>query len=463
MTKYLKFLRRMTWLPGKADLGEGPVLSTLVKLSVPSIAMVLFHTLFHLVDTVFISWLGETHMVAISYTYPVQIGVFAILEGVGNGMTAIVGRRLGEGKLEAAQKTTTAAICLAYLLCMLWLPFIFPGISNYFFRTLGASDPETLRLTWLYNLWIPITYVLISFSYVTNSVFRCQGNTIVPLNYFIIANSVNLVLDPLFIFTFGWGITGAAAATFIGRVIGTFYLVKKLNTESKISVPLIPRLSSKMLPMWGKISMIGLPVALMSGSVALGLGTVNRILTMAYGPRAVAAWMVDLRIEDLSFNTLIGINNALVPFLAFNYGRRDVARMKKGINSGIMIGAAVTGLIGLVLAVCPYPLVEVFKPTEEIASIAVRAIRISISAYPMVIYYTIYNSLFLATGYSVLGFIVQISRAVVLRISAAHILSRFVPLSWIWLFQPISFVGATILTIFLSSFLMKKITREMEN
>ena len=57
----------MTWLPGKADLGEGPVLSTLVKLSVPSIAMVLFHTLFHLVDTVFISWLGETHMVAISY------------------------------------------------------------------------------------------------------------------------------------------------------------------------------------------------------------------------------------------------------------------------------------------------------------------------------------------------------------------------------------------------------------
>jgi len=73
---------RMTRLRGKADLGSGPVLSTLIQLSIPSVAMVLFHTLFHLVDTVFISWLGESHMVAISYTFPVQIGVFAILEGV---------------------------------------------------------------------------------------------------------------------------------------------------------------------------------------------------------------------------------------------------------------------------------------------------------------------------------------------------------------------------------------------
>jgi hypothetical protein len=76
--KFLKTIRRMTWLRDKADLGRGPVLSTLIKLSVPSIAMVLFHTLFHLVDTVFISWLGESHMVAISYTFPVQIGVFAL-------------------------------------------------------------------------------------------------------------------------------------------------------------------------------------------------------------------------------------------------------------------------------------------------------------------------------------------------------------------------------------------------
>ncbi|MFA7219399.1 MAG: MATE family efflux transporter, partial [Synergistaceae bacterium] len=169
--KLLKIIKRMTLLKGKADLGRGPVLSTLIKLSIPSIAMVLFHTLFHLVDTVFISWLGESHMVAISYTFPVQIGVFAILEGVGNGMTALCGRRLGEGNLEEARSTALAGMGFAYMLCLIWIPFLFPYTSNMFFRTLGASDAEILRQAWLYNMWIPPTFILISFSYVVNSVF----------------------------------------------------------------------------------------------------------------------------------------------------------------------------------------------------------------------------------------------------------------------------------------------------
>ena len=201
--KFMKAIMRMTRLRGKADLGKGPVLGTLIKLSIPSIAMVLFHTLFHLVDTVFISWLGESHMVAISYTFPVQIGVFAILEGVGNGMTSLCGRRLGEGNLEEARNTALAAMGFAYLLCLIWIPFLFPYTSNIFFRTLGASDPDTLRQAWLYNMWIPPTFILISFSYVVNSVFRCQGNTMIPLKYFLIANGLNIVLDPIFIFTFG--------------------------------------------------------------------------------------------------------------------------------------------------------------------------------------------------------------------------------------------------------------------
>ena len=161
--KLLKKAKRILIRRGAVDLGSGPVLSSLVRLSVPSIAMVLFHTLFNLVDTIFISWLGESHMVAISYTFPVQIGVFAVLEGVGNGVTALVGRRLGEGDRELAQKTATAGLAFSYILCLLWVPFLFPGPSNAFFRMLGATDPVTLRQAWLYNMWIPPMLVLISF------------------------------------------------------------------------------------------------------------------------------------------------------------------------------------------------------------------------------------------------------------------------------------------------------------
>ena len=452
----------MTWLRGKADLARGPVLSTLIKLSLPSIAMVLFHTLFHLVDTVFISWLGESQMVAISYTFPVQIGVFAILEGVGNGMTALCGRRLGEGNLEEARSTALAAMGFAYLLCLIWIPFLFPLTSDIFFRTLGASDPETLRQAWLYNMWIPPTFILISFSYVVNSVFRCQGNTMVPLKYFLIANGLNIILDPIFIFTLGWGITGAAAATFAGRLGGIVYLVRKLETESEIKVPFKPHIRLSMLPLWGRITAIGFPVTLSTASVALGMGSVNSILSGTFGPKAVAAWMVGLRVEDLAFNTLMGINDALVPFLSFNYGRGDLDRMKRGIRSGFIISTVITGGLGVIVCLFPFPVIELFRPTEEIARNAAQAIRITIAGYPMVIFSVMYNSLFVATGFSTFGLITQIFRSLLIRVPAAKFLSGIVPLEQIWWFQPISFLGGALLTGLFSWILLRKLKRDME-
>ena len=461
--KFLKTMKRMTWLRGKADLGRGPVLSTLIKLSIPSIAMVLFHTLFHLVDTVFISWLGESHMVAISYTFPVQIGVFAILEGVGNGMTALCGRRLGEGNLEEARSTALAAMGFAYLLSLIWIPFLFPYTSNIFFRTLGASDAETLRQAWLYNMWIPPTFMLISFSYVVNSVFRCQGNTMIPLKFFLISNGLNIVLDPIFIFTLGWGITGAAAATFVGRLAGIAYLIKKLKTESEIQVPFRPHIRLPMLPLWGRITAIGFPVTLSTASVALGMGSVNNILSGTFGPQAVAAWMVGLRIEDLAFNTLMGINDALVPFLSFNYGRRDLGRMKKGIRSGLIISSVITGGLGLIVCLFPFPFIELLRPTEEIARTAAQAIRITIAGYPMVIFSVMYNALFVATGFSSFGLITQIFRSLLIRVPAAQFLSGIMSLDQIWWFQPISSFGAALITGLFSWILLRKLKRDMES
>ncbi len=460
--KLFKTIRRMTLLSGKADLGKGPVLSTLIKLSVPSVAMVLFHTLFHLVDTVFISWLGESHMVAISYTFPVQIGVFAVLEGVGNGMTALCGRRLGEGKIEEARETALSAMGFAYLLCLIWIPFLFPLTSNIFFEILGATDQETLRQAWLYNMWIPPTFILISYSYVVNSVFRCQGNTMVPLKYFLLANGLNIILDPIFIFTLGWGITGAAAATFAGRLAGIVYLIRKLETESDIQVPFKPNIRLSMLPMWGRITAIGFPVTLSTASVALGMGSVNNILSGAFGPKAVAAWMVGLRVEDLAFNTLIGINDALVPFLSFNYGKGDLGRMKKGIRSGLIISGVITGGLGLIVCLFPFPVIALFRPTDEIANTAVQAIRITIAGYPMVIYSVIYNALFVAAGFSTFGLMTQIFRSLLIRVPAAQYLSGILSINKIWWFQPISFLGAAIMTWFFSRILLRKLRRDME-
>ncbi len=87
---------------------------------------------------------------------------------------------------------------------LVWLPFLFPGQSNAFFRMPGASDPGTLQPAWLYNMWMPPMTLVISFTYIVNSIFRCRGDTMAPLRFFLVANSLNFALDPLFIFVFGW-------------------------------------------------------------------------------------------------------------------------------------------------------------------------------------------------------------------------------------------------------------------
>lgn len=447
---------------GPVDLGGGHVLSALARLSVPSIGMVLFQTLFNLVDTIFISWLGESHMVAISYTFPVQIGVFAILEGAGNGVTALVGRRLGENDIEAARRTARCGLAFAYVLSLVWLPFLFPGPSNAFFRMLGASDPETLRQAWLYNMWIPPMTLVISFTYIVNSIFRCQGDTMTPLRFFLVANSLNFVLDPLFIFVFGWGMTGAAAATFIGRVAGAVYLIRKMRRDSTIQIPLLAAPRRDMFPIWRAVAAIGLPVTLSTGSVALGMGSVNRVLTEAYGNVAIAGWMISLRVEDIAFGTLMGVSNALVPFIAFNYGRRSFVRIKEGIRAAFIICCCVTLSLCLLLALWPWPAIGLFRPAPDVAHAAVRSLRITMAGYPFAMYCMIYNALFIASGSSVYGFLVQISRCIAFRLPMAWFLAATVSMSWVWLFQPLSFVCAAALTWGFAMRLMHKLKGELD-
>lgn len=441
-------------------MGNGPVLRTLFFMSVPAILMAVSNTMCHLVDTVFVSWLGETQILAISFTFPVQICIFAVLEGVGNGMTALVARKLGENRLNEARNITLAGMGLAYTVSMLWFPLMIPSLSDAFFTLLGA-DTSVLRQVWLYNVWVPPTIIAISYSFIANSVFRCQGNTMVPLIYMLITNLTNLILDPIFIFTFGWGITGAAAATFLSRIAGGAYITRKLMTDSDIRVPLKPYIRKRMFGIWKRIVRIGLPITLSTGSVALGMGSVNRILAVTYGQLAVAGWMVGIRVEDLASNTLMGIQNSLVPFLAFNYGRRNLFRMKQGIVSAFKIASVVTGTLGVLIFISPQPLIALFRPSDAIASMAVQSIRITMLGFPAMIFAVIMNSLFTATGNAAYGLVAQVMRSMVFRILAITFLAARVSVHYIWLFQPLSFFGGAACSFLFVCILMKKLRRDM--
>jgi len=457
----LSFISAILSLRKKADMGSGPVMRTLVFMSVPAIAMAVSNTLCHLIDTIFVSWLGEAHILAISFTFPVQIGIFAVLEGVGNGVTSLVARRLGANRLFEARNIAIAGIAFAYALSMLFIPIMIPGFSDRLFTALGAENADVLRYIWLYNVWVPPTIVAICYGFMCNCMFRCQGNTVVPLIYMLVTNITNLVLDPIFIFTFDWGITGASAATFLSRIAGGAYAMRKLRTDSDIRIPLKPYFRVRMLKTWAKIFSVGLPVTISTGSVALGMGTVNKILAGAYGPQAVAGWMVGIRVEDLAGNTIMGIQNALVPFLGFNYGRRDLPRMKQGITAACKIVAAFTGTLMLIIFLFPHTAIALFRPSAAVAAIAAQSIRITFIGYPAAAFSLIINCLFTSTGHTIYGMIVQIMRSLVFRIFAISLLASRVSVHSVWWFQPIAFTGAALVSLFFASVLMRKLKRDL--
>ncbi|MDR1510450.1 MAG: MATE family efflux transporter [Synergistaceae bacterium] len=461
LKKVLNIIANFRFFIGKADLGNDSPMSAILKLAIPSIGLFVFNTLLHLVDTIFVSWLGELPMAAMSFTGPINMCVFATLECVANGSIAIMGRCLGRKDVTSARHVAKSGLSLLYVVCLISAPLVLPPISNALFSVIGAGGNDTLlRMCWLYNMWVPVMLPFMGYTYMANTVFRAQGNTVVPFKAIALANAINITLDPLFIFTFGWGIAGAAIATWISRIASSLYLLRKMKENSAIIISPMTLPQHWLMKYWKPILWIGVPVGLSTASTALGMGSVNRILSQ-FGHRAVASWMLGLRVEELAFNFLNGITIALTPYIAFNYGKRDPDRMIAGFKSALKIAFVLVGTMGTLIYMFPQFFLSVFRPAAEIETLASQSIRSSVPGYPFNIFLVIANGFFVGTGYSIFGTITQLMRSIVFRVPAAWIFSRIFTLEHIWWFQSLSFFLASFVSCSFFMYLRRRLKKEL--
>jgi putative MATE family efflux protein len=388
--------------------------------------------------------------------------VFATLECVATGSIALMGRNLGRGDSRSARHIARSGLALLYAVCLISLPLVIPRVSNTLFSSIGVrGSDELLKLCWLYNMWVPIMLPFMGYTYMANTVFRVQGDMMTPFKAIALANVINIALDPLFIFPFGWGIAGAAIATWVSRIASSLYLIRRLRLASAIELPVFIRPRKRLMSYWRHILWIGVPVGLSTASTALGMGGVNRILS-TFGPRMVASWMLGLRVEELASNFMFGINVALTPYIAFNYGKRDEKRMLDGFKAAFIIGIILVGGMGTIIYAYPRAFLSIFRPIPEIAEMASSAIRASVPAYPFTLFMTLSSGFFVGTGYSYFGTISQLLRSIVFRISAAWIFARLFPPSQIWWFQSIAFFLASFVVAFFFIYLYGRIKKEFE-
>lgn len=448
----------MPILSRNVDMGGGSVTSAIWRLALPSILSMFFHTLFHLVDTVFISWLGESPLAAMSLTFPLVFVIFALVNGMAVGATTRISNSLGKGIEEDAREYANAALILVLLLSTPTMPLLFRPASNNFFSFLGGSG-KVLSDSYSYAFWMVLATPMMSYSLLADAVFRSQGDTVTPMKSMILGNGINALLDPLFIFTFGWGIAGASIATLIGRTVSCAYLWSRLRKRSTI----IPSLSwnKRYLKRWVDIGSIGFPVAISQGSMAVGYAALNRILA-GYGAAAVGAWMLGNRVESLAFLPIHGITGAIIPFVGFNIGRGDYSRVKEALKVVLITSIAVMGLVGTVIYIWPHVFLALFRPTEQVMSMATASIRASATAYILAAADISFWGVFQGSGYPAYGMIAQASRTLVVRIPVAVFLSGAFGLSGIWWCQPISAAASFLISAYFIQKVMKKIREEIE-
>ena len=440
----MAFLARRT-----IDMGNGAVAKVLFSLALPSMVSMLFHTLYTLIDTVFIAWLGEAPMAAMALIFPAVFAVFALTNGIGTGMTSLVTQHLGADRADEAKNYGGSSLALILLLSSVAFPLLSPRLSLPFYRFLGGTGEVALQCH-RYSLWIIVSFPFMGFTVFSDSLFRSLGDTVTPMKGLIVGNGLNLLLDPLFIFFFGWGIAGAAAATFLGHVASCCYLASRLRGQK--DMPLSLKLPADFLLRWRHLAAIGLPVSFSQVTMALGGLLINKTLSL-FGPAALAAWMVGNRIEGLAFLPAFGLNSALIPFVGYNLGRRDYGRIRQGIKVAVLFSVVVMSSIGVFLYGFPSFFLAPFRPAEEVFLLAVLSIRASVLSYLFVAVDLVFWGVFQGSGHSLWGLAAQTVRTLALRVPLAALFARLWGVEGIWWFQPF----AAILSLAVSGLIMVRV------
>ena len=360
----------------RARLTDGPIASTLARLTGPMIIGILGMVAFNLVDTFFVGQLGTSQLAALSFTFPVVFMISSIAIGIGIGAAAVISRAIGHGDQDQVQRFTTDSLFLAVILVGVALIIGLLTIEPVF-RLLGATEQTLPYIREYMTIWYGgIIFLVIPM--VGNSAIRATGDTKTPSLVMLVAVGVNIILDPLLIFGIGpfpqMGVAGAATATVISRAVTFLVAVWVLYYRDQMITLVVPPLRT-LLNSWRRILYIGVPAAGTKMIVPLGTAVITRLVS-GYGEEAVAAYGVSARVEIFSLVLVLALSTALAPFVGQNFGAARMERVRTGVGYAQQFAVASGIVAALLLAVIARPLASLFNSDPAVIDLIVLYLRI---------------------------------------------------------------------------------------
>lgn len=426
-------------------MGIMPIPRLLITMSGPMMLSMLIQALYNVVDSMFVSFISESALTAVSLAYPVQNLMIAVATGTGVGVNALLSRSLGEKNFEAANRTAGNALFLSGVSCVV---FAILGLTcSRFFFACQVTDPEIIALGHDYLFYIMIFSVGCFGQVMFSRLLQSTGKTFYSMIIQVAGAGLNIVLDPIMIF--GWGgfpalgVAGAAIATVISQLVGTalgiYYNLKK-NPEITFRKDYL-RPSG---PMILRIYSVGLPSILLQTVASLLIFGLNQILVV-FSDTAAAVYGVFFKLQGFAFLPIIGMNNGMVPIVAYNYGAKMPERIVETIRLAILYAVAIMAVAVVVFQLFPEQLLGIFRASEAMLEIGVPALKTLSLCFLVGGFTIVASSVFQALGKGLLSMTISVVRQLLLVLPLAYLLSLTGRLEMVWWAFPIAEVLAGLL------------------
>lgn len=438
-------------------LGIMPVGKLLVVMSVPTMFSMLIQAMYNIVDSIFVSHYSEKALTAVSLAFPMQMLMFSFAIGTSVGVCSVISRRLGERRLEEAQKAAQTGYTIEL---MLMVAFVLIGafLSKPFIR-LYTSDAELISMT---SVYLQICMMLSIGSFVNvfcEKALQSTGDTIHPMIIQASGAIFNVIFDPILIFGYlgfpAMGVAGAAYATVAGQIfamiLGIVFLKRNRHLSVRLLRPRIYKDSAK------DIIKVGLPAVIMQGIGTIMTSLMNAIL-ITFDVLATTVFGVYFKLQSFVFMPIFGMNSGLMPILGYNYGAKNKPRMMRALKLGIVFAFIFMSLGTLIFNLLPDTLLGLFNASDSLKSLGEVALRLISLSFPLAAISIILGALFQAMGDGFYSMVVSVVRQLFILIPCAWLFGRLFGLNAVWF----SFLTAEVFALVLSLFFFRKELRKLD-
>ena len=432
--------------PKENKMGVMPVKQLIISMALPMMISMLVQALYNVVDSIFVARLGQDALSAVTYAFPLQNLMIAVGSGTGVGMNALLSRSLGEKRFDRSDAAANMGVFLTFCSFIAFLLFSIFG-SHWALSVQLKSSADTAAAAEIIkngHAYLSIVTGMslgLFFQMNFERLLQSTGRTQLSMISQTAGAIINIIFDPIMIFgLFGFpklGVAGAAYATVLGQSIAAILgliMNLKFNPDIHLSWKSILKPQGDIIK---QIYFVGVPSILMMSIGSIMTYGMNMILTV-FSTTATAVFGVYFKLQSFFFMPVFGLNNGLIPVLAYNYGARRKDRIDEALKFSFSIAIGIMLMGTLIMHLFPAQLLRLFNADSAMLEIGVPAQRIISLCFPLAAMGIISGSIFQAFSQSIYSLIISLGRQLVVLLPAAWLLSKTGDVTNVWWAFPIA-------------------------